>query len=189
MNEEIDVSSSLRRWVLQDWRANAGCRDAQLVMAFARLAQWAHLRWGRAGRLFCTAYGLVCSLVLKVDLPPETRIGPRLRMFHPTGIVLHPDVVVGADCIVRHNVTLGNVVRRDGSSKGTPRIGDRVELGAGCAVLGDVEIGDDARIGALALVLIDVPAGATAVGNPARTARVDERVWRTKNLSTTKEVT
>jgi putative colanic acid biosynthesis acetyltransferase WcaB len=189
MNEEHALDSSMRRWVLQDWRANAGCRDAQLVAAFARSAQWAHRRGGRAGRWFCTAYGLVCSLILKVDLPPEARIGPRLRIFHPAGIVLHPDVVVGADCTLRHNVTLGNVVRRDGSSKGTPRIGDRVELGAGCAVLGDVEIGDDARIGALALVLTDVPAGATAVGNPARIVRTDESAWPTKNLSMTKEVT
>jgi serine O-acetyltransferase len=35
-------------------------------------------------------------------------------------------------------------------------------------VLGGVKIGDGAHIGAMSVVLKDVPAGATAVGIPAR---------------------
>ena len=49
-----------------------------------------------------------------------------------------------------------------------PILGDRVQVGAGAVILGAVRIGDDAIIGANAVVLQDVPAGAVAVGNPAR---------------------
>jgi serine O-acetyltransferase len=52
--------------------------------------------------------------------------------------------------------------------RGAPTIGNRVDLGAGAKILGPVTIGDDAVIGANAVVLCDVPAGALAVGIPAR---------------------
>jgi serine O-acetyltransferase len=49
-----------------------------------------------------------------------------------------------------------------------PRIGNRVNIGAGAKILGAVQVGDDADIGANAVVITDVPAGALAVGVPAR---------------------
>ena len=48
-----------------------------------------------------------------------------------------------------------------------PRLGRRVNVGAGAQILGAVSVGESAQIGANAVVLIDVPAGATAVGVPA----------------------
>jgi serine O-acetyltransferase len=52
--------------------------------------------------------------------------------------------------------------------RGTPTIGDRVFLGAGCKVLGGVTVQDGAAIGANAVVLTDVPQNAVMVGVPAR---------------------
>jgi serine O-acetyltransferase len=49
-----------------------------------------------------------------------------------------------------------------------PVLGDDVFVYAGAKVLGDLTVGDGARVGANAVVLDDVPAGATAVGVPAR---------------------
>jgi serine O-acetyltransferase len=46
-----------------------------------------------------------------------------------------------------------------------------VLIGAGACILGPVTIGRGARIGANAVVMVDVPAGATAVGVPARIVR------------------
>ncbi len=43
-----------------------------------------------------------------------------------------------------------------------------MEFGAYAQVLGDIRIASGAKIGAMSVVLCDVPAGATAVGNPAR---------------------
>jgi putative colanic acid biosynthesis acetyltransferase WcaB len=163
-----------RQWVGQDWAVNAGRRDSQLVLALFRLAQWAAAHGGPAGHVFVVAYHLLSSLFLGVELPVQAQVGPRLRLFHPHGIVLNPGVRMGADCVLRQNVTIGNVVRRDGTEKGIASIGDGVELGAGCMVVGAVHVGDGARVGALTLVLQDVPARGVVVGNPARLVRVDD---------------
>jgi serine O-acetyltransferase len=47
-------------------------------------------------------------------------------------------------------------------------LGKRVNVGAGAKLFGNITIGDEASIGANAVVLTDVPAGATAVGIPAK---------------------
>jgi serine acetyltransferase len=61
--------------------------------------------------------------------------------------------MVGSDCHLRHGVTVGNRVDRTGNELGVASVGDDVELGAGCMILGDLHVGDHARIGALAVVL------------------------------------
>lgn len=99
-----------------------------------------------------------------IDLPYTTRLGRRVRIWHHGAIVLSAREI-GDDVNIRHCTTLG--VARTGDS-GLPAIGDGVDLGVGCCVLGDVTVGSGARVGAGAVVLSDVPAGATAVGVPAR---------------------
>lgn len=125
-------------------------------------------RWPRPLRLLVTACGLVALRVTEIltgiELPPDVEIGPRLRIWHGGNIVINPGVAIGADCVLRQGVTIGNA-RIDGP---VPRIGNRVNIGAYAQILGDVSIGDGANIGAMAVVLSDVPAGATAVGVPAR---------------------
>jgi serine O-acetyltransferase len=72
---------------------------------------------------------------------------------------------VGNDCHIRHNTTFG-VARRD-QIRAIPTIGDRVDIGCGVCVLGNVRVGNDSVIGANAVVLIDVPPSSLAVGVPA----------------------
>jgi len=81
--------------------------------------------------------------------------------------VISGDAVIGDDCIVRQGVTVG---LRNRGVRGSPRIGNRVDIGAGAKLLGPIEIGDDVAIGANAVVLCDVPANSIAVGIPARIA-------------------
>jgi len=103
------------------------------------------------------------SVVSGADIPLNCRLGGGLLLPHPNGVVIHPSVDVGPNCLVFQQVTLGA-----GSRPGFPRLGGHVDVGAGAKILGGVTIGDHARIGANAVVMIDVPAGATAVGIPAR---------------------
>jgi serine O-acetyltransferase len=102
--------------------------------------------------------------VTGISLPLEARIGPGLRIYHFGNIFIHSQTVLGRNCTLRQGVTIGNRVP-DGPA---PVIEDDVDFGAYAQVLGDVRIGSGAKIGAMTLVLCDVPAGATAVGIPAR---------------------
>ena len=119
------------------------------------------LRWF-AGRLYWPAYRLVETLT-GISLPKAATVGPGLRIHHFGGIVVHPDAVIGADCTMRHGVTIGE--RVEGGP--APLVEDGVDIGAYAQILGGIRIGRGARIGAMSVVLADVPPGAAAVGNPA----------------------
>ena len=152
----------------EDLSANRGQTKGQLVVAAYRLAHAVRRPLDRRPQPWALPGGVLYRVlgewVLTVEIPWGTVVGRRLRVFHGAGIVVNDRTVLGDDVTLRQNVTLGNV-RPDGPC---PVVGDRVELGAGCIVLGGIRIGDDARVGAGAVVTKDVPAGATVVGNPAR---------------------
>lgn len=101
-----------------------------------------------------------------IELPYSAKIGQRVIFEHQHGIVVHGCAEIGDDCVVRQGVTIGN--RYLDRPLEAPRIGNRVNIGAGAKILGAVHVGDDAVIGANAVVLCDVPSGAIAVGVPAR---------------------
>ncbi len=114
----------------------------------------------RLGRpLYKAGQALVTGLY-GIELPLSCRIGRRLFLPHPHGIVFVPGSVIGNDCMVRHNVTLGAAGHR---KPGRPVVGDRVQFGPGSIVMGAVTIGDDALIGPGAVVVDDVPAGGRAL--------------------------
>ncbi len=96
------------------------------------------------------------------------KLAPGVCIPHPF-IVAHGDVEVGSGTIISPWVTLGLINSSDGVLRTQgPRIGAGVYIGAGAQILGPVTIGDGAKIGANSVVIDDVPAGATAVGSPAR---------------------
>ena len=119
---------------------------------------------GRLARRYWAIQHRFWSVVTQSEIHLNQDIGGGLRLPHPTGIILHPDAVLGPNCQLFHQVTLGLVEDREG----VPVLGGHVDIGAGARILGPVRIGDHARVGANAVVLRDVPAGATAVGVPAR---------------------
>jgi serine O-acetyltransferase len=104
--------------------------------------------------------------VYGIDLPYTVKLGRRVVIEHQGAIVIHGYCFIGDDSIIRQGVTLGNrYLERPFEA---PKLGARVNVGAGAKILGNVTIGDDANIGANAVVLSDIPPGKTAVGIPAK---------------------
>ncbi|MBB1160401.1 serine O-acetyltransferase [Aquariibacter albus] len=103
------------------------------------------------------------SVVTGADIPLNSCIDGGLMMLHPNGIVIHPGARIGPNAFLLQQVTLGT-----GPRPGLPVLGADVMVGAGAKVLGGVLLGDHCRVGANAVVVDDVPAGAVAVGIPAR---------------------
>lgn len=101
-----------------------------------------------------------------IAIPEYTRVGPGLYIGRFGGIMVNGDSVIGRNCNLTHGVTLGQTNR--GGRLGSPVLGDRVYLGAGCKVIGAVHLGDDVAVGANAVVTKDAPAGSVLVGVPAR---------------------
>jgi serine O-acetyltransferase len=120
--------------------------------------------WRKAlERAYWLAFRLV-ETATGIGIPKSVRVGPGLRIWHFGNIFVHGDSVIGANCTLRQGVTIGN--REEGGP--APVLEDDVELGAYAQVLGGIRIGRGAKVGAMSVVLRDVPAGATAVGIPAR---------------------
>ncbi|MDR2637594.1 MAG: serine O-acetyltransferase, partial [Zoogloeaceae bacterium] len=101
-----------------------------------------------------------------IEIHPGAKIGRRFFIDHGMGVVIGETAEVGDNVTLYHGVTLGGTSWNEG--KRHPSLGNGVVVGAGAKVLGPVYIGDDAKIGSNAVVTRDVPAGATAVGIPAR---------------------
>jgi serine O-acetyltransferase len=124
-------------------------------------------RPGPVKRLLDRFYWLafrVTETLTGISIPKSARVGPGLRIYHFGNIIVHADAEIGAGCVLRHGVTIGN--RHEGGP--VPVLEDGVELGAYAQVLGGVRLGRGAKVGAMSVVLCDVPPGATAVGAPAR---------------------
>lgn len=129
----------------------------------------AHERWSRAHtpwhRMLRTVAALrhrFWSAVSGADIPLGSRIGGGLLLPHPNGVVVHPEAHIGPNCLLFQQVTIGE------GRGGVPQLEGHVDVGAGAKIIGQVRIGAHALIGANAVVTSDVPAGATAVGIPAR---------------------
>lgn len=104
-----------------------------------------------------------------IELPAETVIGRRLHIGHQSGIVVNGAAIIGDDCILRHNVTVG--ARSHDDADQAPVIGDDVQVGPGAVIMGPITVGNGARIGPNALVIEDVPPGGRVLA-PVATIRV-----------------
>jgi serine O-acetyltransferase len=100
-----------------------------------------------------------------IELPYSIPVGRRVKIEHFGGIIISARAI-GDDVILRQNTTLG-IARLD-DLNARPTLGNRVQVGVGAVILGDITVGDGAVIGANAVVVRDVPPGATAMGVPAR---------------------
>ena len=106
-----------------------------------------------------------------IEIHPAAKIGKGLFIDHGMGVVIGETTVIGDNCTIYQNVTLGGTGKDTG--KRHPTLGNNVLVGSGAKVLGPFKVGDNARIAAGAVVRSEVPANATAVGVPARIVKLN----------------
>ena len=128
-----------------------------------RLTHWL---WRHNFRVLARWLSHVIRFLTGIEIHPGATIGPRLFIDHGMGVVIGETAEVGADVTLYHSVTLGGTSLAKG--KRHPTLGDRVVVGAGAKVLGDIIIGEDSRIGANAVVIKSVPPDSVVVGIPGR---------------------
>ena len=112
-----------------------------------------------------------------IEIHPGATIGRRVFIDHGMGIVIGEMAEVGDDCTIYQGVTLGGTSLVKGAKR-HPTLERGVIVGANASVLGGFTVGEGARVGSNAVVTKPVPAGATAVGNPARVIAAQDDAHR-----------
>jgi len=111
----------------------------------------------------------ISRLLTGIEIHPGAKLGRRLFIDHGFGVVIGETAEIGDDVLLYQGVTLGGTGGERG--KRHPTLRDRVVIGAGAAVLGNIELGSDVKVGAGSVVVHSVPAGATVVGIPGRVVK------------------
>ncbi|MFO1459240.1 MAG: serine acetyltransferase [Verrucomicrobiota bacterium] len=163
---------------LQDYAPRGFLHRAALCLTLNSIHAVALIRlqsWCAAHRLPTIVPAKLLFWFFGIEVSRHAVIGPGLRLPHPMGLIIAPQVVIGKDCDLYADVRL---VLAHGAKQG-PQIGDHVFLGDGAKVVGNVRVGDHAVIGVSSVVTRDIPSNATAVGIPARV--VDENNTRAQD--------
>ncbi len=126
----------------------------------------AHRLWRMKLRWLARFVSHVSRFLTGIEIHPGAKVGRRVFIDHGMGVVIGETAELGDDCTLYHGVTLGGTSWNKG--KRHPTLKQGVVIGAGAKVLGPIVVGEGAKIGSNAVVVKDVPAGATALGIPAR---------------------
>jgi serine O-acetyltransferase len=137
----------------------------------------AHSCWNGGLRWLGRFVSHISRFLTGIEIHPGAQVGSHVFIDHGMGIVIGETAVVGDGSTIYQGVTLGGTSTMRGAKR-HPTLGRNVIVGAGAKVLGGFTVGDGARIGSNAVVVKDVPAGATAVGNPARILHKDSDAER-----------
>lgn len=133
-------------------------------------AIWAHrvshALWTRGVHFPARAISQASRFATNIEIHPGAKLGSGVFIDHGAGVVIGETAVVGEDCTIYHGVTLGGTTL--GKEKRHPTIGDRVTVGAGAKVLGNLTVGDDSRIGANAVLVRSVDHNSVVVGVPGQ---------------------
>jgi serine O-acetyltransferase len=126
----------------------------------------AHRLWKFGLRYPARLLAWFARLLTNIDIHPGATIGQRFFIDHGAGVVIGETAVIGDDVTLYHGVTLGGTSLKKG--KRHPTLSDRVTVGAGAKILGNIRVASDSRIGANAVVVRAVPENSVVVGIPGQ---------------------
>ena len=129
----------------------------------------AHTLYGWNIKLLARIVSQIARGLTGIEIHPGATIGRRFFIDHGMGVVIGETTIIGDDVILYQGVTLGGTGKARG--KRHPTIGNRVVVGTGAKVLGDITLGDNVKVGAGSVVVHSVPSDSTVVGIPGRIVR------------------
>jgi len=129
----------------------------------------AHVLYRMKLRLLARILSQIGRFLTGIEIHPGAMIGRRFFIDHGMGIVIGETTVIGDDVILYQGVTLGGTGKDRG--KRHPTLGNRVVVGTGAKVLGNITLGNNVKIGAGSVVVYSVPDDSTVVGIPGRVVR------------------
>ena len=144
--------------------------------------RFAHACWNQGFKWLGRFVSHLARFLTGIEIHPGAHIGEQVFFDHGMGIVIGETAHIGDGCTIYHGVTLGGTALYKGAKR-HPTLGRNVVVGAGAKVLGGFEVGDGAKVGSNAVVTKPVPAGATAVGNPARIIQAETDAIREEAAS------
>lgn len=112
--------------------------------------------------LFFRPFYRIYNLFLGIDIPWSVKIGRNLKISHPVGIVINANAIIGDDCVIRQNTTIGS---KNGFA---PIIHNKVDIGCNSVILGGITIEDNVIIGGGSVVVKSVEKNSVIAGNPAK---------------------
>ncbi|PWS29218.1 serine acetyltransferase [Pedobacter yonginense] len=170
----------IRKYILQDWHANlVNPTKGKYIVVLFRIAQL--IVRHKATKIIFFWYLLFYRITIEwfmcVELSWKTSIGPNFQLWHGTGLVIHPNTIIGSNCSVRQCTTIGVKQDAEGAYSGqAPVLGDFVDVGCNSVIIGNIRIEDHVSIGAGSVVVKSIARNSVAVGNPARIIRSSENL-------------
>ncbi|MFH1685989.1 MAG: serine O-acetyltransferase EpsC [bacterium] len=134
--------------------------------------RFTHLLWNLHIPFIPRLFSQIIRFLTGLEIHPGATIGKGFFVDHGAGVVIGETSIIGDNCVLFHNVTLGGTGKHNG--KRHPTLGHDVFVGTGSTLLGPISIGNNVKIGANAFVVMrDVPDNCTVVGTPAKIIRRD----------------
>ena len=157
--------------VAEDYRTNDRSIFHQgflmlLVHRFGNLRM--DIRWKilRAGPTVLYRFlNKLTQLFFGMKLDYTVKVGRRVKLEHFGGMILGAREI-GDDVWIRQNTTFG--IRSVADVRAKPVIGNRVDIGAGAVIVGNVTIGENSIIGANTVVFSNVPPNSIVIGVPGK---------------------
>lgn len=159
--------------IISDLKANKKNIKSIFILVFFRMSNYFAKRnfifriLGLPIRIF---YKFTVEWIMGIEIPERLSIGKSIKLFHGQGLVINPKCIIGDNIILRHNITIGN----SKENSPCPKIGNNVNIGSNCVIIGDIKIGNNVVIGAGSVVIKNIPDNAVVAGVPAKIIKINE---------------
>ena len=156
----------LRTKIMLDYVSNPHKRRIRILLLLFRVSNAIYYSKARIlGWPLFLLYRLYSEWLCCIELRVGTRVGAPLIIDHGFGLVINKNAVLGNGVRLRHLVTIGVRGIEDERLGVAPTLGDNVELGCGCCVLGEIYVGDGVVVGANTVVTKSIDSGMRVIGD------------------------